>query len=165
MNELVTLLEKSAVMYEKIILIPMHTFFIGGDDRKYLTETAIKVNKSNVFVQQKPLNVYETYSLFFNAKACIGIRYHSVVFQTLLNGNNYILDYTNKKTGKIVSFVEDIDNDFFYQNRYYNLSDSSKYLDNEHIIEILKKKEYFEYPKEIYENTIKSYVNILTKLN
>lgn len=162
-NDFINLLNKASTLYEKIILIPMHTFFIGIDDRKFLTEIAFQVNKSNVIVRHKPLNIYDTYSLFFNAEACIGMRYHSIVFQTLLNGNNYIFDYTNKKTGKIASFLNDMDTDDFYHNRYINLSDPVKKLDIESVFNVLKKNKYFKYSGKIYEDTLNSYIGLLKR--
>ena len=49
------------------------------------------------------------------------MRYHSVLFQTVLNGNNFILDYTNKKSGKIRSFLDEYGLNGFYKSRYINL--------------------------------------------
>jgi hypothetical protein len=49
------------------------------------------------------------------------MRFHSVLLQTIVNGSNYILDYTEIKKGKIVGFVNDIDNDGFYNNRCIHL--------------------------------------------
>jgi hypothetical protein len=53
------------------------------------------------------------------------MRFHSVVFQTLLKGNNYILDYTEPDKGKIFGFINDIDDSNFYYNRMVSLHDQS----------------------------------------
>jgi len=159
-DDLVALIDRAASLYERVLLIPMHTFFIGGDDRKFLTEIFFRVNKSNVVVLQRPLDIYETFSLFYRAKACIGMRYHSVVFQALLNGNNYILDYTNKENGKIVSFLRDMDKDNFYRNRYLSLSDPDGKLDRDKVFEALESGKRFEYSREIYEDTVGAYVDL-----
>jgi polysaccharide pyruvyl transferase WcaK-like protein len=151
-------------VYEKVLLIPMHTFFIGGDDRYFLTKIVREANQNNVQVQQKPLNLYETYSVFRGAAACIGMRYHSVVFQTLLNGNNYILDYTDSRTGKIISFLEDIDKDGFYKDRYVNLKTSKTEFNSGKIIDALDRAPAFEYPKELFERSISSYRNTLNQI-
>jgi len=156
-NSLDVLLNKATSLYDGIILVPMHTFFIGGDDRKILTEIAFRVNKNNIFVQQKPLSIYDTFSIFYNASACIGMRYHSIVFQALLSGNNYILDYTNNKTGKIISFINDIDKDGFYKNRYFSLCNSEEEMKIDNILEILQSNKCFEYSQKIYENILNSY--------
>jgi polysaccharide pyruvyl transferase WcaK-like protein len=158
-----SLVELASRVYEQVLLIPMHTFFIGGDDRYFLTKLAFEVKKNNVHVQQKPLNLYETYSLFCNATACIGMRYHSVVFQTLLNGNNYILDYTDSKTGKIISFLEDIDKPGFYKDRYINLKDTKTEFDPDKIVDRLDRGSAFNYGKEIFETSMAAYKHTLNQ--
>jgi polysaccharide pyruvyl transferase WcaK-like protein len=75
-EDLCTLTKRAANQLEKVTLVPMHTFFIGGDDRKYLTKIAFTVNKKNVIVLHEPLNIHETFSLFADANTCIGMRYH-----------------------------------------------------------------------------------------
>lgn len=84
-------------------LVPMHTFWVGGDDREFLSRIYFKLHNKRVSVESKPLSLIDLYKLYANAAGCIGMRYHSVVMQTILNGNNYIIDYTGKK-GKIDSF-------------------------------------------------------------
>jgi polysaccharide pyruvyl transferase WcaK-like protein len=142
----------------------MHTFFIGGDDRYFLTKIAREANQNNVQVQQKPLNLYETYSVFRGVAACIGMRYHSVVFQTLLSGNNYILDYTDSRTGKIISFLEDIDKDGFYKDRYISLKNTGTEFNSGKIIDTLGRAPAFEYPKEIFERSTAAYRNTLNQI-
>ena len=51
------------------------------------------------------------------------MRYHSVVFQTILSGNNYVLDYTEPNKGKIFGFLKEIDEMNFYEKRYISLQD------------------------------------------
>jgi polysaccharide pyruvyl transferase WcaK-like protein len=158
------LVDRASSVYEKVLLIPMHTFFIGGDDRYFLTEIAFGVKKSNVRVLQKPLNLYEAYSVFRGAAACIGMRYHSVVFQTLLNGNSYVLDYTDNKTGKIISFLEDIDNSGFYKDRYINLKSVRPEFDSDKIIDTLGKTPALDYGKEIFKDPAASYKRVLNQV-
>jgi polysaccharide pyruvyl transferase WcaK-like protein len=160
-EDLCTLVKQAADRLEKVCLVPMHTFFIGGDDRKYLTEIAFTVNKKNVIVMHKPLNIHETYASFINAGACIGMRYHSVVFQTLLHGNNFILDYSNRTNGKIISFIKDIDKKDFYKNRYINLSDPVEKVDANKILDTLKSNDHFLYSKDLYDDVLSSYINVL----
>jgi polysaccharide pyruvyl transferase WcaK-like protein len=152
-----SLLCRAASVYEKILLTPMHTFFIGGDDRYFLTKIAREVDKSNIHVQQKPLNLHETYSIFREAAACIGMRYHSVVFQTLLNGNNYIFDYTDSRTGKIISFLKDIDKSGFYKDRYTNLKDANIEFHYDKVIDTLNEMSVFNYGMDIFEHSISMY--------
>ena len=107
---------------EKIILVPMSYFSAGNDDREYFYYLLSQIkDKSKFKIQDKPLNLLQTIQVFANAKKNIGMRYHSVVFQTLTNGNNYILDYTKPLKGKISSFIRDIDKNSFYADRYINL--------------------------------------------
>ena len=108
----------------KIKLVPMHYFAAGGDDREFFYQLLNKVkNKSNIEVQNVPLNLEQTLKLFADAGINIGMRYHSVLFQTVMNGNNYILDYTEPKKGKIAGFIKSIDNEGFYNDRYINLQE------------------------------------------
>jgi len=107
--------------YSSVRFIPMHTFCIGGDDRRYAIELLHQNEQNNIFIQQKPMNLHELYAIFAKSKICIGMRYHAVVMQTIINGNNYILDYTNQASGKISSFIREIDKVGFYNNRIFNL--------------------------------------------
>lgn len=109
---------------KEIILTPMHYFYIGNDDRDFLNEIAFMINKKNVVVQNIALNTKKTLDLFFNADICFGMRFHSVVFQTLVNGNNFILDYTEPNKGKISGFIEMIDKNSFYDDRYISLQEN-----------------------------------------
>ncbi|MBT8195009.1 MAG: polysaccharide pyruvyl transferase family protein, partial [Bacteroidia bacterium] len=104
-----------------IRLIPMHYFHVGGDDRIFLNSIKLDLECQNLSVQNKPLTLFETMHVFKNAMLNVGMRFHSVVFQTMLNGNNIILDYTEPDKGKIGGFISDVDGNSFYQNRYINL--------------------------------------------
>lgn len=86
-------------------LIPMHYFEVGDDDRKIMNDIALSGDFKNLSVQQRPLSLEETMFAFWNAKQCVGMRFHSVVFQTILSKNNVILDYTEPNLGKIGGFI------------------------------------------------------------
>ncbi len=105
----------------EIQLVPMHYFHIGNDDRLFLNEIALKLNKDNLIVQNKNLSLQETMLIYQSSLLSIGMRFHSVLLQTLLNGKNFILDYTEPDSGKINSFINDIDTDSFYQERHIKL--------------------------------------------
>lgn len=108
----------------KIIkLVPMHYSVNGGDDRVLLNRLSILLNEKRVEVQNTPLSLKETFKLFSTASVCLGMRYHSVVFQTILNGNNYVIDYTEPKLGKISAFLHDVNVEDFYKDRYLNLQE------------------------------------------
>ncbi|MFH1457010.1 MAG: polysaccharide pyruvyl transferase family protein [Patescibacteria group bacterium] len=113
-----------------IKLIPMHYFCVGQDDREFLNKIKFNLNKTNVMVQNKNLNLRETLDIYRKADFTIGMRFHSVVFQSIVNGNNFILDYTGNEYGKISSFIEDFDNDNFYKDRYINLQGDNLIEDN-----------------------------------
>lgn len=106
-----------------IRLIPMHYFHIGDDDRNFLNKIKLKNKLDNVVVQNEVLSLEETMDKFLQAKFCIGMRFHSVVLQTILNGKNLILDYTEPKRGKISGFISDIDDLNFYENRFVSLQE------------------------------------------
>jgi polysaccharide pyruvyl transferase WcaK-like protein len=91
-----------------VYLVPMHYFRIGGDDRLMLQRVASAVGRPNVKVVHDPLGLKETMEIYYHAKACVGMRFHSVVMQTVLNGNNYIVDYTDPSTGKIVGMMKQL---------------------------------------------------------
>jgi len=119
-GKFIQLVIEAATSFEKVLLIPMHSFFIGGDDRQFLNEISLDVGH-NVEVVNDPPDINNLFNYFSSARACIGMRYHSIVFQTIINGNNYIIDYTNPVSGKIRSFIDLVDKDGFYVDRYCNI--------------------------------------------
>lgn len=102
----------------EIILVPMHYFYIGNDDREFLNLVKLSTGRNNVYVQNSNLSLKQTIDMFGNAYFNIGMRFHSVILQTLASGKNYILDYTEPQKGKISGFIEDIDVNKFYSDRY-----------------------------------------------
>lgn len=139
----------------KIVLVPMHYFSIGDDDRKFLNEIIFENNFSSIInVQNEILTLEETMEIFSKAQMCIGMRFHSIVFQTILNRNNYILDYTDKKLGKIIGFLEKIDKELkFYNNRYFNLQNNIENID----LSLIKVEEKFEYDEKVLIQELKVY--------
>lgn len=99
----------------------MHYFHIGGDDRDFLNTLALQLNQQNIEVQNRNLSLEQTMDVFHDASLNIGMRFHSVVFQTILSGKNIVLDYTEPRKGKISGFLKDIGGDLFYKSRYFNL--------------------------------------------
>lgn len=145
-----------------IKFIPMHYFAIGGDDRIYLNKLKFLLGESRVTVQNQNLNLKQTLEVFRNAKYTIGMRFHSVVFQTLINGNNYILDYTEPKIGKITGFLKDVDNNGFYKNRYISLQSFKEYQDLEKLLNFSDKT--FEYDVKLINKKLQIYSKMLSKL-
>lgn len=150
--------EKIAKSVSKLILMPMHTFYIGGDDRYIQNRIAQDLQFNNITVIQKPLSLKEAYDLVSRAEGCVGMRYHSIVFQCFLNGNNYILDYTDSKNGKIKAFLDLIDTHGFYQSRYMNILNGETF-------DFLTNGERFEYNGADYLKCCEEYAKILLNLN
>lgn len=150
------LLEFVKDKYEQIVLYPMHTFGIGNDDRLFLSRLLLDQQYENIRVMHKPLNLYELYECYANAKACVGMRYHSIVLQTILNGNNIVINYTDPKYGKIRGFLENIGAGNFYQNRILELSSELDYT----VIYELEKGNHYQYT---YSEMKKEYVEHLKK--
>jgi polysaccharide pyruvyl transferase WcaK-like protein len=105
----------------EILLVPMHYFHIGDDDRYFLSRVRRTVDLPNISVQHEPLSLKETLRLYAGAKLNVGMRFHAVVFQTVVSGRNFILDYTQPGKGKIAGFLRDVDPRDFYKDRYFNL--------------------------------------------
>ncbi|MDA8760473.1 polysaccharide pyruvyl transferase family protein [Amylibacter sp.] len=91
-----------------IKLIPMCYHHLGVDDRLFFLELKQRLGRSNIEIQYKPLTLEESMRQFVSSEYCIGMRFHSVVLQTLLNGKNLVLDYTGGSSGKISGFLNDV---------------------------------------------------------
>ena len=104
----------------EVLLVPMCSFAPGMDDRAFLNRVAHRL-PGRASVANLPPTLEETMQLFLDARFCIGMRFHSVVLQTLLNGSNYILDYTHPEHGKIAGFIRALNAASFYQARTVNL--------------------------------------------
>lgn len=105
-----------------IRMVPMHTFSIGCDDRIILNRIAKKLKSPKVEVLTIPPSLEETMAIYRNASLCIGMRFHAVLMQTILNGNNIILDYTDPKKGKIIELMRQLDIEDIYKDRYLSVS-------------------------------------------
>jgi len=156
------ILIKLSASYEKIILAPMHTFSHGNDDRIYLSELKHMANCNNIEVIQKPLNVFQMFSLIKNASACIGMRYHSIVFQTYLNGKNAIIDYTYPGVGKIASYLDQINGKEQFKKLYINLHDGKvkydEFIDN---VSNINSVDPFSFDENVFDETSNSYSKII----
>lgn len=151
-----------AAQFDSVILVPMHTFSIGGDDRSFLTKISNNINLGNINVIHKPLNLYEVYNIYSSAHSCIGMRYHSVMFQTILNGNNYIIDYTQPGRGKICGFLQMVGGNNYYSDRYWNVHIDTQFSNSVwDICNLLKNKSSFEYDNKIFDNTLSYYSNFI----
>lgn len=148
-NLFIKLINEISKYYDEVIMFPMHTFSVGGDDRCYLSKLKFIASTDNTIVVNKPMSLWELYELIYTASASIGMRYHSVIFETLLNKNNMIFDYTEPKKGKITGFLDMVEGQDFYSTRYINiqsLSDKSA-INIKPIIE----KRLFSYNESIFD--------------
>ena len=109
---------------QDIRLIPMHTFYVGGDDRIILEQVKNSALSSKVRVQHRPLSLEETMGVYRNASICLGMRFHSIVLQSVLNGKNYILDYTDFRKGKIHGMLDQLNLTSRLEGRYIHISQS-----------------------------------------
>lgn len=160
-EDFLKLIIRASECFPEVRLMPMHTFFVGGDDREYFTELLWGSDFKNVSVLHKPMNLKEAYELISGAGALIGMRYHCVVMQTILNGNNYILDYTPKGKGKIGSFLQMADVNGFYTKRYFNLQEDNK-LNADEIMDCLLQGKIFSYKRG--NRSEEEYIRLLNKL-
>jgi polysaccharide pyruvyl transferase WcaK-like protein len=115
-SRVITFLKQMWQYKKPVHLIPMSYFGAGYDDRVFMNH--IKNSIGDVTVQNNPLSLCETMEQFAQAALCVGMRFHSVVLQTVLNGNNVILDYTDPSTGKIGNFLRQIGAEKQYTESY-----------------------------------------------
>lgn len=143
-----------------IKLVPMHYFHVGNDDRSILNHIALNLKRNNIEVQNSHLSLKNTIKVFQNAYFNVGMRFHSVVIQTITSGNNYILDYTEPKKGKISGFLRDIDQENFYKTRYISLQE------DEINTGILSKfEDRFNFNEKFVKNRMEIYVDRLNEIS
>jgi polysaccharide pyruvyl transferase WcaK-like protein len=106
---------------KKTLLLPMHYFGVGDDDRYFLNRLCRELALPSIAVQNDPLTLCQTMEAFRCAGLCIGMRFHAVALQTVLNGNNIILDYTAPQKGKIAGFLRQAGGEEHYRSRYVAL--------------------------------------------
>ncbi len=160
-NFLKSALEKiaKANLTERILLLPMHYFHIGDDDRFYMNLLLQELTMKNIMVQNIPLNLKQTLLITAKAKFAAGMRFHSVLFQTLLCGRNYILNYTHSTEGKIPGFIEQIAAGPFYLDRIIALQDDS--LES---MDLSRLSKPFPYPFKFVDEAFSSFCSELQYL-
>ncbi|WP_346877328.1 polysaccharide pyruvyl transferase family protein [Clostridium sp. UBA5712] len=89
---------------KEVRFFPMHTYFIGNDDRLFFYDLSkrYKMN-SNIKFYNEDYSFDETYKIFKLAYKVIGMRFHSVVFSNSLDKPTLAIDYDDKK-GKVFGF-------------------------------------------------------------
>lgn len=104
-----------------IRLVPMHTFYVGGDDRYVLNKIRRYIGQDNIYVENRPLSLEQTMETYRGALFCIGMRFHSVLLQTMLNGKNFIIDYTDPQKGKTINLLRQLQLVDEYKDKYFSL--------------------------------------------
>lgn len=121
----VGLIRRLKIQYEcGIRLVPMHTYWIGDDDRLMLNRICRKLSLPLVEVENRPLSLEDTMNVYANADICVGMRFHAILLQTILNGKNIVLDYTDPEKGKIINLLNQLNLKEKYKNRYVSLVDN-----------------------------------------
>jgi glycosyltransferase involved in cell wall biosynthesis/MoaA/NifB/PqqE/SkfB family radical SAM enzyme len=100
----------------RIELCAMHYFPVGNDDRLFNKKLSSFLLDPRVSVIIKPNSVHELLTSMANAKYCVCMRYHSVLFASSTNVPFIAIDYTDG--GKIYGFLSDSNQ----QNRMATLS-------------------------------------------
>ncbi|MDB3916498.1 polysaccharide pyruvyl transferase family protein [Alphaproteobacteria bacterium] len=88
--------------------VPMCYHHLGVDDRYYMRTLKKELPNLDCSIQKEPLNLLKTMQLFMASKVALGMRFHSVLLQTILAESNIIFDYTGGLGGKISNFVAEI---------------------------------------------------------
>lgn len=102
------LMDRKVKSGKSLLFLPMHYFAIGGDDRRWMNKLKYRIDDGDVAVQNTPLSLEATLQILAESSECVGMRFHSIVLQTILNGNNIVLNYTHPDKGKIVGFLKQI---------------------------------------------------------
>ena len=63
--------------------------------------------------------------LIKQASLCVGMRFHAILLQTMLNGKNYIVDYTDAQNGKIKGLINLLGLTDQLDGRYISLEDKT----------------------------------------
>lgn len=92
----------------RIELLPMHYFPVGNDDRVFARMLGDALGDDRIAVEMRPLSPAEIVRRMADARFCVCMRFHSVVFAHTIGAPYLAIDYTNG--GKITGFLEDVNN-------------------------------------------------------
>ena len=145
----------------ELLLLPNHYFFFGGDDRFLMNQLKFQIGSERIRVQNHSLSLSETMKTILQSSACVGMRFHSVLFMTLLNGRCRILDYTGEK-GKIRNYLEDFDSTDFFGKRVLALDSPPSDF---HIFDQLEQDETFQPSKPLLEDSFEVYRSVLREIS
>ena len=97
------------INHAKIDMLPMHTIWMGGDDRIFNRQIAGFFRDSgNIHVERRYLRLEELLQSLYSADIAIAMRYHGHLFCMALGIPFLSIDYTGKP-GKVHSLIKRID--------------------------------------------------------
>lgn len=143
----------------RVVLVPNHYFFFGGDDRFFMNTLKFRINHPNLRVQNQPLSLSSTMDTFAASACCVGMRFHSVVLMSLLNGRCRILNYTGSGQGKTAGYLCAVDPaGYFDASRLLNLDTEELRLS---IVDNLPDPDAFEAPADRLNADFETCRNVL----
>jgi polysaccharide pyruvyl transferase WcaK-like protein len=89
-----------------IELVAMHYFPVGQDDRIYAKALQERVNDSRMVIDIKPRTPQDILAAMVEARFCVCMRLHSVIFASSIKAPYVAIDYTSG--GKVAAYLEDI---------------------------------------------------------
>jgi len=90
----------------KVVFFPMHTFYIGGDDRLYFKDIQKHIGEHPLVEYFYPdCTLDDAVRMFKGSRMVIGMRYHSIVFGCILGIPTLAIDY-DAKGGKAAEFCD-----------------------------------------------------------
>lgn len=93
---------------KELRLLPMHSLFVGDDDRIYNRKLyKLFRKKNNVYIERSYLNLKDLLEQIYNADAVLAMRYHGHLFAAALGIPFISIDYTGEG-GKVYSFIKRI---------------------------------------------------------
>ncbi len=97
--------EKAASMGFKIVLFPMSTFYIGGDDREYYLQFLKRLDAAgDIILVDHEYTPEEALNYFKHAAFSVCLRYHSIVSSIAMNTPCIAIEY-HYGGGKISGFM------------------------------------------------------------
>lgn len=91
----------------QISLLPMHNFFIGGDDRIFNSCIREKINRSGCYLERSPLALNDLICKINDSECVVSMRYHGHLFPFAMEIPFFSVDYTGPG-GKVNNFLNDI---------------------------------------------------------
>lgn len=146
----------------KVMLVPNHYFFVGGDDRSFLNQINYRIGNRGLRIQNRPQSLHETMATYASSACCVGMRFHSVLLMGLLNGKCRIVNYTGTKKGKIAGFLHDFDPDGFFKDRRMISLDSEEW--DLSIFDNMMADECFNPDPKLLEAAFDTYRSVLADL-